>query len=85
MVVPNEGEDGLSWLDDLKDIASSGRIDKVPPGWRTNVDWALFWGMSESQTRKLLKQAVKSGKASDRVFRIKRGSRVYPVLHWKKK
>jgi len=85
MDVSRKNKDNLKWLDDLRDVVVKGRIDEVPDGWKTNLEWSVEWAMSESQTRKMLKAAVISGSANDRVFKVKRGVRIYPVLHWKKK
>ena len=85
MDVSRKNKDNLKWLDDLRDVVVKGYVEEVPPGWRTNLEWSVVWSMSESQTRKMLKAAVESGSANDRVFTIKRGTRSYPVLHWKKK
>jgi hypothetical protein len=85
MDVSRKNKDNLKWLDDLRDVVAEGHVEEVPDGWMTNLEWSAVWSMSESQTRKMLKAAVKAGNADDRVFTIKRGPRTYPVLHWKKK
>jgi len=75
----------MQWLDDLRTAGSKEHEEKVPPGWRTNLEWAAEWKMSESQTRRILTAAVRTGSASEKVFRIRRGVGTYPTRHWKKK
>lgn len=56
-------------------------VDLVPPGWRTTRQWAELEGMSRSEAGRMIKHLVESGQWEARKFRIKTGSKVYPVPH----
>lgn len=60
-------------------------LDTVPKGWKTQAEICKEIGMSESQTGKMLRAAVKEGLMEVRMFRINLGVVIRPVAHYKKK
>lgn len=52
--------------------------------WKTSKQWAVLWGLQQSQTNRMLNTAVESGVMESKLFRIPmptRGS--YPVPHYR--
>lgn len=68
----------------LHDLAKP-KPDKVPPGWKTSIQWADEDGFSHSYTRQLLSRAVADGTIEMKKFRISNGNMLFPTPHYREK
>jgi hypothetical protein len=57
----------------LEDVRILQKADTVPPGWFTSKALQAEWNLCESQTRRLIMNAVAAGKASSKKFKIDTG------------
>lgn len=74
--------DSAQLLKSLRD-AVSNQSETVPPGWMTADQYAIEWGLSRTQSNRLLKRGVEAGLISGKQFRIKTEKRgVYPTWHY---
>jgi len=72
-------------LDTLQNQLASARhadLPKIPKGWKTCEQWANSWNISESQTRKLLRDAVKRKIGRKKTFKVPRQAGVGVVDHY---
>ncbi len=61
-----------------------GRIVKPGEGWKTSRQWAVEWGLQQSQTNRLLSRAVEAGIMERSQFRVACENRgCYPVPHYR--
>ena len=68
----------------LAKVKSSRPVDVVPEGWFTRLDLEKAWGLSTARTSNLINNAVQSGMAEHRTFRIQAGLRgLYPTQHYR--
>jgi predicted transcriptional regulator len=63
--------------------AFSAQVDEVPEGWRTADQIAAEAGKSTPTACRYLKQAIAAGLVEMRPYRIRSGTRVYPVPHYR--
>lgn len=59
--------------------------DRVPPSFKTVLDWAEEDGFSEDRARKIIKDCVRAGSWEEKVFRIHTGANLQPVKHYRPK
>ena len=60
------------------------KIEVPDSEWKTSRQWARTWGLQQSQTNRLLCNAVESGIMEVKLFRVpcvSRGS--YPIPHYR--
>lgn len=77
-----KANDNLSWTDMLREVRIAG-VEEVPEGWKTTNDIAEEAGMSASHTNKILRVAVKQGRAEMKSFSVKRNNRLLPIPHYR--
>ena len=65
----------------LTECATKG--DEVPKGWHSVAEIAEQFGKSSANTAKLLRTGVDNGKVARLMFRIRAGSRLYPIAHYR--
>lgn len=70
------------WLGILSRAAKK-TPDEVPNGFKTVSQIARETNRGESQTRRMIKEAVKMGLAEERKFSIDVGSKLYPTPHYR--
>lgn len=70
------------WLGILTRAAKK-TADEVPPGFKTVAQIARETNRGESQTRRMVKEAVRLGLAEERKFSVDVGSKLYPTPHYK--
>jgi len=59
-------------------------FDTVPPGWFTRAQISESLGKNRSTIARKMQDAVLTGRAEVRIFRIASGQRgIYPVPHYK--
>ena len=78
--------DSAKLLKELK-AAICCQAERVPKEWKTMAQLAKDWGMSVSQTIRLVRKGIDLGTIEQKKFRIPNGRRgVYPTWHyrWKK-
>lgn len=73
---PNE------WLQILA-AAGRGTPDVIPPGFKSVPAISEETGMSETQTRRYLREAVKLGMVEERKLRVVAGNKLYPFSHYR--
>ena len=73
---PNE------WLQILA-AAGKGIPDEIPPGFKSVPAISSETGMSETQTRRYLREAVKLGLVEERKLKVVAGNKLYPSAHFK--
>lgn len=73
----------MSALKELAEAIANGGIEKPPKGFLTVVQHAETSGMSRVHASYVLRRAVAAGKAEVQSFRIRTGSRVLPVPHYR--
>lgn len=60
------------------------KIEIPSSEWKTARDYVQEWGMQQSQTNRLLSQAVESGIMERKLFRIPHSGRTsYPTPHYR--
>jgi hypothetical protein len=71
----------------LRDLraAMSGEAEPVPAGWKTRVQWAKEWEISDVRAGVLLSKGVEIGRMEIRKFRIANAGTVRPVPHYREK
>jgi hypothetical protein len=62
---------------------SSFEADKVPREWTTLINLAPLLGVSDRQVYNIASRFIKAGHAERRTFRIKVGSMIRPVPHYR--
>jgi hypothetical protein len=68
----------------LKDLKKSNPADVVPAGWFSRFQLESEWGLSQSYTIDLIRDAVVAGKAEMKKFRVPTSSRgLYPTPHYR--
>lgn len=72
-------------LAELAEALASNGIEPVPDGWQTCKQIAVEEGRSLARTNEILRRGVDAGLVEVRTFRIKAGSKVYPVPHYRRK
>ena len=77
------GEAVRSAIDNLIEALAAGGIDTVPDGWQTMAQLAADAGKSIPRTSEIVRRAVSAGLVEVRTFRIRSGSKVYPVPHYR--
>lgn len=64
--------------------AMSPRLEEVPEGWFSREQLETAWNLGAAQTGRLIRDAVRNGKAEVRKFRIQTVLRgLYPTEHYK--
>lgn len=63
--------------------ALSGEEQTPDPGFMTRKDWATAWGLGESQTYRLLQNGVAAGKVESKKFKVRTGSLLRSVVHYR--
>ena len=59
-------------------------VDKVPIGWYTRLELEAAWKVSRPWAAQLLENAIRTGNATMKKFRIKRPSgMIYPTIHYR--
>jgi hypothetical protein len=58
-------------------------IEPVPHGWHTIAELAREAGKSIPRTSEVIRRAIAAGLVEVRTFRIRSGSKVYPVPHYR--
>jgi hypothetical protein len=51
-------------------LTTINKPDKIEPGYKSARNWAKEWGKSDSQTRRVLKDAVSAKIATRKIFKI---------------
>ena len=72
------------WLLEIQRELDDGRVDVVPKGWQTTEQIAKEINRSKGYTRKMITLSRKAGLIEEKIFRIKRGSFIFPVKHCRK-
>jgi len=67
-------------VEKIRTLSSS---DVVPPGWFSRHDLEKAWNMRSAYTAKLTRDAVETGKAEMKKFRVQRGSFMMKVPHYR--
>lgn len=57
--------------------------EKVPAGFLTCQQWRDRWGCCKTKTLDLIRAGLKRGKIESRQFRVRSGSYVRTVLHYR--
>jgi predicted transcriptional regulator len=70
-------------VDRLAELLKNPVRQEVPKGWKTTAEIAREIGLSESQTNKLLRDAVQKGTMERKEFRIDTGGMMRPIRHYK--
>ncbi len=73
----------VNLLADLAAALESGGIDIPPDGFLTTEQHAAAAGLSVSQAGKVIRAGVIAGKVERRNFRVRNGSRVVPIPHYR--
>ena len=71
-------------LAELAEALANGGVEQVPVGWQTAQQLADDSGKSLPRTSEILRAGVRAGMVEVRTFRIRSGSKVYPVPHYRK-
>lgn len=71
----------MSWKDEAKMMRVP--VDEVPAGWKTTAQIADEGGWALSTARKIVLETLRAGRAEHRTFRIRTGTRVYAVPHYR--
>ena len=79
---PKEDMTANDWLAVLS-RASRKTADEIPAGFQTVSQIARITNRGESQTRKMLKEAVRLGLAEEKKFSIDVGTKLYPTPHFR--
>jgi hypothetical protein len=70
-------------LAELSAALANDGVETVPPDWKSAREIGDQCGYATSQTQRILSDAVRTGRLEMRKFRIRSGSRVYPVPHYR--
>jgi hypothetical protein len=71
-------------LADLAAALADGGIETPPPGWQTARELGESSGYASSHSQRIIAEAVAAGMLECRKFRVRCGSRVYPVPHYRR-
>jgi len=74
----------MNLLKELAQALSEGGIDKVPEGWKTARQYASESGVGVAHASGLLKTATEAGMVERKRFRVRAGSVIKAVLHYRK-
>ena len=72
----------------LRQIRSAiqGQIETPTDEWKTSRQWMREWGLKQSQTNRILNDALESGMMEVRSYRIACATRSsYPTPHYRHK
>lgn len=62
------------------------KIEIPTPEWKTSRQWAVEWGLKQSQTNRFLNLAVEEGIMEVKTFRVPCPTRTsYPCPHYRQK
>lgn len=67
----------------VSEYLSQFEAEKVPKGWYTLVQLGEKLGVHERQAGNYANRFIRCGKAQRKTFRIKAGSMIRPVAHYK--
>lgn len=70
-------------LSDLVRALADGGIEPVPDGWHTMAELAREAGKSIPRASEVIRRGIAAGLVEVRTFRIRSGSKVYPVPHYR--
>jgi len=64
---------------------SESKVEVVPKGWFTSVQLASQVGVTQNTMNRNLRLLVNAGKYESKLFKIKSGSRIFGIPHYKEK
>lgn len=78
---PNHKETDMGKLKEAEEKLA----DKVPPTYKTVLEWAEEEDFSEDRTRKIIKACVRAGTWEEKVFKVHTGTQLQPVKYYRQK
>jgi len=67
----------------LRDLMNDKKVDKVPEGFQTAKEIGEQWDLGEARTSSLLREGVQAGILEKKHFRIKAGTMLRSVSHYR--